>query len=380
MPLNSLQWDGAQWDPFLFNIGVSVPGVITRDNLVPGSFFPDATNTGHITPAAQLTTVSGLQNWGAERDGQTITKVRFTDRVTLDTQNITFKDCLFEGYLANNSTGGSFTVRVTGSRCVNVRFIDCTFRPKVPDHGTHVIIGHHWTATRCQFANGVDSVSAVAYPTPTSRLDVRIEGSWLHDLAYFSPDSFHPGATDNQTHNDNIQWGGGAGLSVVGCRIEGFANPAIGNALEASVDTSTNHVSGNHEYPELWVGNNLIPVYADPQNKSYMPLGELTFTDNWCAGGAIGLNMAAAYGAFPSFTTGDALIARNRFGWHWKTDQNYVINKNANQNFTVRDNVRWGGPTPWFHGNALTGLTGNEDNPDVADPWDVSTPFNTVRG
>jgi hypothetical protein len=55
-------------------------------------------------------------------------------------------------------------MRVTGARS-NIRFIDCTFKPKVPDHGTHIIMGHHFTGTRCEFTGGVDAVS----PSPTRR-------------------------------------------------------------------------------------------------------------------------------------------------------------------------------------------------------------------
>jgi hypothetical protein len=377
--VSSLRWTGTQWDPYLFNTGGSVTNTNSRDGLIPEFFFPDATNTGHMTPRAQMATISGNISWGSEHDNAVITKTIFTGRLKVDCQNITFQDCIFEGAIANDTA--SLCVWMPGLRPLNVKFIDCTFKPANPDHASHCLMGHHFTATRCDFTGGVDGVSPVAPIDTNYRCDVRIEGCWIHDLAYFSPDSFHSGATDNQTHNDCIQWGAGKGLEVVGCRLEGFADPNIGQASTPSTDSGTTHISGNKSYPSLSVGSGLIPVWAAPQSRYVnSPLGDLTFTGNWVSGGSIGVNMNAGHDGGTNttfFTAGDALITRNKFGWDFLNGQDYIVNHWPGQSFNYSGNFRWGGSHPkWIHGDAISGPLGNED---LIDPWDTTVPFNILK-
>ena len=54
--------------------------------------------------------------------------------------------------------------------------------------------------------------------------NVRVEGSWIHDLSYYTPFPYQP---DNQTHNDGIQVHLGSGLRVVGSTITTSHNAAI---------------------------------------------------------------------------------------------------------------------------------------------------------
>jgi hypothetical protein len=366
MPVEIYRYDGTTLQPDLFT-GTGAPITVTtgRDSLIPEAFFPNATNTGHITPTGQMAVVSGNVSWDSEHDGATITKTRFTGRLTLNTQNITFKDCIFEGYIANSTT--SFCVWPNGIRCLNIKFIDCTFKPAVPDHGTHIIMGHHFTLTRCDLSGGVDGVSVVAPSGTSLRADVRVEGSWIHDLAYFSPDSFHnTNPADNQTHNDSVQWGAGIGFAIVGSRVEGFADPTIGDASTVSSDSGTTHLGGNKQYPNLAVGSGVLPVLA---GSGYPALGEFVCLGNWFSGGSIGLNV---YAATAAFTTNDgSIIDRNKFGYDWLNGVNDVIYLKSGQVIQLGTNYRWGS-TPWLHGDAETGLTHNED---TIDPWDLSTPL-----
>jgi hypothetical protein len=359
--------------------GGSDPGTVinlpSRDNLIPGEFFPDATNTGHITAKASLNVVNGNQSWNAEHDNTVWTGQRYTGRMQFNCQNVTFYDCLFEGALPNDTA--SFCAWPSGLRCQNIRFIDCSFIPKFTDHGTHCIMGHHFTATRCNFQGGVDATGVNVVPKNIGmRADVVFEGCWMHDMGYFSPDSFHAAATDNQTHNDACQWGSGYGVTFLGCRIEGFVDPAIGNASDTSVDSGSTHISGNAQYPRLNVASGLIPVKAAPKT-DYGPPGELTFRKNWVSGGSVGLNITAAY-ADGGFTTNDgSIIEENFFGWDWQSGDDFVIFLHPNQLMTIQNNYRWGGAhARWVHGDASTGLTHNED---TIDPWDKSVPFTVVK-
>lgn len=359
MPVEIYRYDGTTLQPDLF-AGTGAPITVTtgRDNLIPGSFFPNATNTGHITPANQMDVVSGNVSWGAEMDGRTITKTRFTGRLTLNTQNITFKDCIFEGYILNDRA--SFAIWPNGLRCSNIKVIDSTLAPAVQDHGTHIFQGHHITFTRCDMFHGVDAADPIPPSGSSLRCDVRFEGCWMHDLVYFSPDPFHG---DNKTHNDLIQWGGGLGVAVVGCRLEGFADPTIGDATKPPVFSGSALVSGNDIYPKLSVGSGVMSILA---GSGYPPIGEFVFTDNWMSGGSVGLDPFAATGRF---TTADgSIIARNKWGWDWLSGINDVVYMGNSQVIPVQDNYRWGGPTQWFHGD--------EEN---VDPWDTSTPYNFVR-
>ena len=54
--------------------------------------------------------------------------------------------------------------------------------------------------------------------------NVRVEGSWIHDLSYYSPFPHQP---DGQTHNDGIQVHLGSGLRVVGSTITTSHNAAV---------------------------------------------------------------------------------------------------------------------------------------------------------
>jgi hypothetical protein len=383
MPIQRWQWNlsKVQWDPYGYNMGSPLAGaaVNSRDSLVPEYFYPTALNTGHMTPIEQMTVVSGNVTWNAEHDNMVITKTRFTGRLRLNCVNLTFVDCYFEGSIVDSTQ--SLCVLADGTRCANLWFKDCTFKPANPTHDSHCFMAYHFRATRCEFTGGVDGISPVVPLDINSRLDSIVEGCWVHDLAFFSPDNRH---SSNDTHNDCIQWGSGKGLSIVGCRLEGFADPNIGDATKPSVDSGTTHVSGNKSYPSLAVGSGLIPVLAAaPAGHSYAPLGDLTFTGNWVSGGSVGVNMGAGHDGTTNqtfFTSGDALIARNKFGWDWLNGQDYIVNHygtTGTQNFTYQDNYRWGGShAKWLHGDALTGLTHNED---IIDPWDISVPFTILK-
>jgi hypothetical protein len=370
MPIVEYEVKGNIWTP---REGGSGPDVIitpTRDNLIPGDFFPDATNTGHITPRNQMTVVTGNLSWGVEHDNMVITKTVFTGRVQLNCINILFIDCIFEGGAGLGT--GSFAVWCSGLRCLNIEFRDCTIKPVNPDRQTHCISGHHFTLTRVDSSGGVDTLSVVAPNNSTIRADVFVIGSWLHDMAYFSPDAAH---SDNQTHNDSCQWTSGKGLTYLGSRVEGFADPNIGNVLEPSVDNGTTHISGNKVYPKLCVASGIACISG---GTTYSPLGELKVQKSWFSGGSVGINVFAAAAAGYLMTADGSVIEDCFFGWDWLSGQDNVIYLQNSQPITVRNNWRWGGATPWYHGDANS-LPPSPRREDVIDPFDKSTPFTVIK-
>jgi hypothetical protein len=300
------------------------PPPVGRDQLVPGEYFPDASNTGLLDPSV-LTTQTGNVTYSTTT-ARVIENVRFQGVVYVTGSNIEFRNCMFEG-VGDNSASNSVVTRYATTS--NIVFVDCLFVPRFKSDIKNNLLGRGWTARRCEFRGAVDGCGA-APVSGGARVDVALEGCWIHDLGGWNTTS----QADGFTHNDGIQWHGGLGLRLLGNRIEGFLDPAVGN------------------YPGPNAGHSTSAIMI---NNLTMP-GEMDFRKNWIDGGVVGINMLGVPGAFPAGANPPNQIIGNHFGFDYSSGQNNAIRCTSSaQVFTLTDNFRW------FK---------------AGDPFDTSTPFN----
>lgn len=309
-----------------------------RDLLTIGSFFPDETTTG-------------VYDWSVLEDvnstlivttaGATYTNKRFLDKVHVRAPGVHFRNCAFLGPEAVGS--GGTTIIATNPAVSNLLIEDCTIAPRAISDITNCVEGHHFTLRRVNIYHGVDGVSVIAADGST-RADVVIEGSWIHDLTMYNTTT----QSDNLTHNDVIQWHGMLGLTITGSRLEGFCDPSIGVVNTPPTGVWPNSlVSGNPWYPTGWSTSVLMcsPARA--------PMGELVITNNWMNGGAVALNLSGTSTA----NLPGATVTGNRFGYEYRNGHDFGVLARADQVLTLTGNHRW----------------------NAADPWDTSIVFNVRK-
>lgn len=304
-----------------------------RSSLVAGSYLPGPTTTG-LLDATRLQTVTGNVTYSDQSSTvKVIENKRFQGYVYLTGKNYVFRNCLFEGP-ANATTASVLTRYATASGNV---FEDSTFRPRTVTNNSANIIGRGFTLNRVDVSGGVDGVN----PAPVdggTRVDVTITGTWIHGLARFSPDA---NQSDNQSHSDAIQWAGGAGLTLIGNRIEALLDTSIGSKFAPATYDSTGKLTGGH------------PFYPNPVAMSALMINalggkiqpsELTMKRNWIRGGYVGINMLGVPTAWP--TSDGSSIEQNWF----LNDQGYGTNHRmlatSGPVLTIRDNYAWNLSSP----------------------------------
>lgn len=299
-----------------------------RQALVVGKFFPDGDTTG-VYDSSVLDVVAGDTTF--DTADRVITDKHFTGRVTVSAPNVTFRNCLFTGPSDRALAGGLLVATAASQRGLVLE--DCTIAPAVPGHTTNCIEGHSMTLRRVNSYHGVDLCSVIA-PANATRADVVIEGSWLHDPVMFNTST----QKDNLTHNDVIQWHGMKGLTVNGCRLEGYCAEGLGVADKPPVGSWPNSLtSGNPFYPARW-GTSI--VMASPLRA---PFGDFVFTNNWLDGAAVGLNLTRDGAGFPDCGT----ITGNRFGTGWRLGPDFGVLAKAAQVMLLEGNSRFNSKDPW---------------------------------
>lgn len=265
----------------------------------------------------------------------------FRGQVRIMAPNIKFRNCRATGPTDEPATDA--IIVATHASAANIVFEDCDMYPELPSHVTNVIIGHHFTLRRCNAYHGVDIVGVIGQLSD-DRVDIVIEGSWLHDLVMFNT----PTQSDNVTHNDVVQWHGLLGVKILGSRLEGMCAPGIGVVDTPPVWDGSRLVSGNPHYPGRWGFSCLM---GSPARKL---MGDLEVRKSWLNGGACGLNLSGpAIEMFPNV----GVIEGTRFGYDWRVGADFAVLAKAAQVIDMHDNCRW--------------------NP--ADPWDDSIPFNVRK-
>jgi hypothetical protein len=264
--------------PLLYSIDGSTCG------LLPGYAKEDLTQKGATTYSDTSSTVKIVEN------------IWFTGNVSITGSNYLFRNCFFGGSGAGTSTAGAL-IFIWPPAVRNIVFEDCEVQklPSNSPNGSIGIYGHHFTLRRCNFHGTEDGIRPYSQSGPLADHAVFVYGTWVHDLAFKSPDSAWGGNQgDNMTHNDAFQIQGGGGILVQHCRINGSIDPAIGDASVPDHDdpaavTSKNgfgHVSGNHSYPLMYATSCIM---LSPRNAAF---GVITFRDCELSGGSVLVNTA----------------------------------------------------------------------------------------
>jgi hypothetical protein len=280
----------------LYPSGYVTPSV-PPTSFVLGITKPDATNTGVPAGWNPVTTITG--DTSVTRAGTTFTDVLFNGNVKVQAPGVTFTRCWFAGNAAAPTGQIGLLHCQTGS---SGTLIDrCTVRPQTYSYYTNGVLGHDFTLNRCNISGTVDGCDPFQSDNRALAVNVTISGTWIHDLAYFSPS---PTNSDNRTHSDGVQYQGGSNMHIIGSRLDGLLDPTIGQALSPT---------WNSAYPGDWTtGSAFIPK---PDVAAFTTGGtggvDWSITDSWLNGGNACINCAVGSGGQ---SVGNGQILRNRFG------------------------------------------------------------------
>lgn len=238
---------------------------------------PSALNTGSQIPDNQLIAVTGTFT---PASNSTHEGKWFKGKVNVNAENVTFRNCRFDG---GNATSNDACVNATSSGVSNLVLEYCSIKPTIPSYYMNGVNGHDFTMRRCDVMDVVDCVGiynthasrvTINGTTNTYQANVVLEGNYFHHMAYFTPDPNQPG--DNQTHNDTIQIQGGVGVV------------AWGNTLAGTIGTA-----GTHTFPPggpTGTGDNSPSLAVVMLNTNVGNQGQHVFTQNWIEGGYLPIN------------------------------------------------------------------------------------------
>src|SRR6266536_239767 len=272
-------------------------GGVSRDQLVYGTYLPDASTTGLLSDPAGFTVINA--NTTITVAGTTYTNTWFKGRVDVRAANVSLSNCRITGDALTPSSDTGL-VMCNQASCVNFSIVDCEIYSAVPNHWWTGITGHDFTAERFDIYWSVGGFQLSNTTTPAGPYNVCIYGCYVQDLSFFSPDSTH---TDNKSHNDCLQIFGGSGGIALGNRFDSYLSTTTGDQSYAGDGTNppdANFVA-NHPQALSCVQINVLSSQG-PTNYS--------ITDNWMRGGEIGVNEGDA--GIPANTNFGSVL-RNRF-------------------------------------------------------------------
>ena len=249
--------------------------VDTRNSLALGSYRPDTTTAG-VLPGSTLTIV--YSHTPVSNTTYTNLDVRCSVVPGPSVGNVVYKNCIFRGPNAA-PTGISSLYTMFRPHQRTFTFIDCTFRPQLPNYRWVGLQGYGFKLLRCQASKLVDQVEVFnANNGPNGAgddslrdgpSDVIIEQCFFYESAYWGPliDTGKAGS-----HCDAIQWEGTSGLVVRGNYFTGQLRAQYTPNYYGSTQT-----------------NSAMMIKPDAGNIS----GGL-ITNNWFGGGAVTINVADA--------------------------------------------------------------------------------------
>ena len=195
--------------------------------------------------------------------------------VTIKAANVTIKNSRVRG-----SGPGSYNtglINVTHSAVKNALIQDVTLVPDHPSVWINGVLGHDFIARRVNTYNVVDGFGIFNTHAPTA--NVVVERSYVHDLAYFSPDPNH---SDNKTHNDAIQIQGGSNIHILNNHLSAYLSKTAGTqnytvpqaGFGVILTPNVSKVSGSRINGN-WFFGSYIPVKLTTGNKGPMAFGEV---------------------------------------------------------------------------------------------------------
>lgn len=294
----------------------------------PGTYKPDATTTG-VPSGTTLTVVN--QDYTITTPGTVLDSLDIHGRIYVRAANATIKNCRVRGNAATQAASYSPPPATKDSALIDCNHVavsncliqDCELADDFPNPWLDGIIGHDYTARRCNIHSVVDGCGIYNSNSghTTDLANVTLEACYIHDLNYII---HNWDIYDYHTHNDGIQIQGNGGVSIIGNTIQDLQNP---NTITLTVPqwyvehlkTGTLHAKGA-TYTYTLDSNVLIgarsPYYPAmtgqaigfTPNVSYIK--NVTIDKNWLDGGA--QSITAVPNSFG--LSGGIVITNNKFG------------------------------------------------------------------
>lgn len=201
----------------------------------------------------------------------------FTGAVTINAAGLIFRNCEFQG--GAPSSGANFCITGTGNNLFGALLEDCLIKP-APGNETQFmngIYGTGYTMRRCEVTRSVDGVSIVSGGTALNTL---IEGCWIHNTSWITPASTQ---SDNQTHNDGIQFhsqGQGSNITIRYSMIGGVKVQA------GATQTPAEHAASDD------CNNSCFMIQQEVSSASTVQINNVDIYGNTLQGGATRMNIA----------------------------------------------------------------------------------------
>ena len=212
-----------------------------------GSYWPGPHTSGIPDGSPALTPRTGTAGIYVISAPGRYDLIDFHSEVQIRCAGVVFTRCRFRGNATRTTSGGLANIGSMApyTKGTLATFYDCEFVPDTPSVWWDAIMTHDYTAHRCKVSHCVDGFGV--FGRGTHPANVAIYGCYVDKHAMFSPDPSH--ATDrpvSKTHNDSVQWNGGAGLILAGNNFAGYDDAAIGDAARSSA--SPNKKGGYNVY------------------------------------------------------------------------------------------------------------------------------------
>jgi hypothetical protein len=186
--------------------------------LTAGTYDPSPQTTG-VRAGSTLTKVTGDLVITAPGRYENLDVHGFVDVRAADVE---IRNSRVRGGLATRSRG---LINATNESVRNLVVEGVELVPQQPTLWLTGILGHDYTARCVDVYQTVDGFGVFNTHDPGGPTRVRIEQSYCHHLAYYSPD---PGHADNRTHNDCVQIQGGSGAVVRFNTLHAYLSGKVG--------------------------------------------------------------------------------------------------------------------------------------------------------
>lgn len=205
-----------------------------------GTYQPLAATSG-VPAGTVLTTHTG--NYVIATPGTTITAMDIHGGIDVKAANFTLASSRVR---QDSGAGSCIDARWTG--CVNATFSDCEPVPDTPTTSLNSVMGHDYTAQRCNAHGGTDGFRSSTNNRDGGNIgtkaNVFLLGNYVHGLAGWASD---PAQGGGPSHNDPWQHEGGGNATAIGNNFDGRVDPTI-------ADGANWNTVGNHPGDGLDVG------------------------------------------------------------------------------------------------------------------------------
>lgn len=310
MPSKQHVWDGVNtW------IGIGTPDITAatanpRDSLVPGTYKPDATNTGPL-PGTAFTQVGSdgptSTDFIVSAHNQIVENLEIWGSIRVGTyNNVTIQNCIIHGTLTRGSDTGAIILGGDNGRGLLIKDCKIEQRPNNHNEWCTAMRGGNYTILRTEISGFPDGLAW------TSQLgNVVAESNWIHN-GWFNEwtqaeaatsqggNNYYPYAGSYYTHVDGIQFHRGKNYVIRGNMIGGVRVPGNHHMSPSEKDAIN---SGDDLF------NAALMVKQEVDTQPINKIENVLIEKNWFAGGASTLNVT--YGRDNLFET--VVIQDNKF-------------------------------------------------------------------